>query len=65
MYIFKSAKKDEIENITIASEIIGISRTYLTNILNRKNDCSKVVAYAITKYINKEAEIKDYFVKGE
>lgn len=56
--------KENIElklNKTKASEDIGITRVYLTNILNHKRECSKVVAYCITKFLNSEAEIADYF----
>lgn len=48
-------------NKTKASEDIGITRAYLTDIVNHKRECSKVVAYCITKYINSEAEIANYF----
>ena len=50
-----------------ASKTIGISEVALSNILNRKVACRKVVAYCIAKYIDTEAEIEDYFepVKGE
>ena len=35
----------------------------LSNILNGKVACRKVVAFCITKYLNENAEIEDYFVK--
>lgn len=60
MYKFK--KNIEIKfNRTKASETIGITRAHLTNILNAKTLCSKVTAYCITKFLNNEAEIADYF----
>ena len=63
MYYIKSKIKI---NKTKASEVIGITRPYLTNILNGKVGCTKPVAYCITKYINSNAEINDYFtMKGE
>ena len=52
-------------NKTVVSEIIGISRVYLTNILNGKQNCSKVIAYCITKFINPELEIDDIFNREE
>ena len=61
MYRFRSDIEVRI-NKTKASEIIGIDRSYLTQITNRKTKCSKVVAYCITKYLDKDAEILDYFV---
>ena len=52
-------------NKTKASKIIGISRVYLTDILNQRKSCTKVIAYCITKYLNQEAEIEDYFIRIE
>lgn len=48
-------------NKTIASKKIGVSREYLTDVLNGKKDCSKILAFCITKYINPNAEINDIF----
>lgn len=62
MYIFNTKRLVAI-NITKASEIIGISRPALSNILNSKVACRKVVAYCITKYLDENAEIEDYFTK--
>ena len=65
MYILKE-NVDVKMNQTIASEVIGLSQPTLSNILNRKVACRKVVAFTITKYINENAEIEDYFdKKGE
>lgn len=64
MYLYKKTNKFKI-NQTIASEIIGLTQPTLSNILNRKVACRKVVAYCITKYINENAEIEDYFDKVE
>lgn len=60
MYIFKQDIDYKI-NQTNASKIIGITQPCLSNILHGKVACRKVVAYCITKYLNKDAEIKDYF----
>lgn len=48
-------------NKTAASKEIGVSREYLTDVLNGKKDCSKILAFCITKYINPNAEINDIF----
>lgn len=65
MYILKE-NVDVKMNQTIASEVIGLSQPTLSNILNRKVACRKVVAFCITKYIDDNAEIEDYFdKKGE
>lgn len=60
MYVFKEGVKVKIKQIE-ASEIIGLTQPTLSNILNRKVACRKVVAFSITKYISKDAEIEDYF----
>lgn len=60
MYRFKNFINLTI-NKTKASKEIGLTRQYLTNVMNQKQDCSKLVAYCITKYINPNAEIKDMF----
>lgn len=62
MYRFRNDVTYKI-NQTIASEIIGITQPTLSNILNRKVTCRKVVAYCITKYFDINAEIEDYFTK--
>lgn len=62
MYIFKG-DTSVIRNQTIASDVIGITQPTLSNILNKKVECRKVTAYSITKYINENAEIEDYFEK--
>lgn len=62
MYKFKEGVDFKI-NQTIASGIIGLAQPTLSNILLRKVACRKVVAYCITKYIDENAEIEDYFEK--
>lgn len=62
MYIFKENTDVKI-NQTIASEVIGLAQPTLSNILNRKVACRKVVAFCIAKYIDENAKIEDYFTK--
>lgn len=62
MYILKENIEVKL-NQTIASEVIGLAQPTLSNILNRKVYCRKVVAFSITKYIDENAEIEDYFEK--
>lgn len=40
---------------------IGISKSYVSLILNRKKVVPKPVAYCLTKVVDKEAEIEDFF----
>lgn len=60
MYTFKQDVNYKI-NQTVASEVIGITQPCLSNILNGKVACRKVVAFCITKYLDDNAEIEDYF----
>lgn len=62
MYIYKKENKIKI-NQTNASKIIGLTQPTLSNILNRKVTCRKVVAFCITKYIDENAKIDDFFEK--
>lgn len=67
MYILKENVKLDIKQ-TIACKVIGLAQPTLSNILNRKVACRKVVAYCITKYVDENAEIEDFFEvyqKGE
>lgn len=64
MYIFRDDVEIKI-NQSIAGEIIGLCQPTLSNILNRKVLCRKVTAFSITKYIDANAEIEDYFIKKE
>lgn len=60
MYKLKKEIKFEGTQKKIAEEI-GISEAYFSKILNRKKKCSKLVAYCITKRIDNDKEILDYF----
>ena len=60
MYRFRKDVYCEI-NQTKASKVIGITQPTLSNILNRKVACRKVVAFCIVKYLDSNAEINDYF----
>ena len=63
MYILKNEMK--LGNETKASKIIGIDIATLSRILHKKQKCSKILAYCITKYIDQNAEITDYFIREE
>lgn len=62
MYRFRNDVDYKI-NQTKASSIIGLTQPTLSNILNGKVLCRKVVAFCIAKYLDENAEIEDYFVK--
>lgn len=60
-------KKDKAEEIkkkfknSYFIDNIGISKCYVSLILNCKRSASKKVAYCFTKLIDSEAEISDFF----
>ena len=64
MYIFKNNKNTTIRQVE-ASKVIGVTPQTLSKILNGKYACSKVMAYAITKYFDENAEIEEYFIRKE
>ena len=61
MYTFKDKNVAKMFNKTQMAKIIGLNPDTLRRIINGKQECSKLVAYCITKFLNNEAEIKDYF----
>ena len=63
MYKFRQDLNFKIKHQEIAAKEIGITQPTLSNIINGKVACRKVVAYCITKYIDINAEIEDYFIK--
>jgi len=66
MYQLKDISKISIINQSKLAQKIGASQATLNRIFNKKQSCSKLMAYAISKAINENAEIEDYFVrKGE
>ena len=62
MYIFKNNKHTTIRQVE-ASKVIGVTPQTLSKILNGKYACSKLMAYAITKYFDENAEIEEYFIR--
>lgn len=58
--------KRKYKLLNIANEV-GITNGYLSLIFNKKRSCPKKTAYCITKAIDENAEILDFFeyAKGE
>lgn len=68
MYRFKDKEAFKMYNKIQAAKVIGLHVDTLRRVLNGTQDCTKLVAYAITKFLSSKAEIKDYFdyiEKGE
>lgn len=65
MYVFKEElRKDVLRKFKMKylAKEIGIHEVQLSRIINNKSKTSKPVAYLLTKLIDKEAEISDYFI---
>lgn len=63
MWHFKDKSVMKMYNKSKVAEYIGLTPPTLIRIVNGKQDCSKLVAYCITKTLNQDAEIEDYFYK--
>lgn len=62
----KEELKEEITKkfkIKYIADNVGISTVYLSNILNSKVTIKKAIAYCITKMLDNNKEIDDFFIK--
>lgn len=62
MWQFKDKQVAKVYNKTKMAEMIGLAPPTLRRVVNGKQNCSKLVAYCITKTLNQDAEIEDYFI---
>ena len=66
MFKFKNKEVAKTYNKVQMAKVIGLNADTLRRVINGKQECSKLVAYSITKFLNKDAEIEKYFeLKGE
>ena len=63
MYTFKDKNVAKMFNKTQMAKVIGLNPDTLRRVINGKQECSKLVAYCVTKFLNYESEIEDYFIK--
>ena len=63
MWTFKDKEVAKTYNKEQMAKVIGLNPDTLRRVINGKQECSKLVAYCITKFLNYETEIEDYFVK--
>ena len=63
MWHFKDKEVMKMYNKSKVAEFVGLAPTTLIRIVNGTQDCSKLVAYCITKFLDPDAEIEDYFVR--
>lgn len=68
MWKFKNKEVVKTYNKVQMAKVVGLNPDTLRRVINGKQVCTKLVAYCITKFLNSEAEIEDYFdciKKGE
>ena len=63
MWTFKDKEVAKTYNKEQMAKVIGLNPDTLRRVINGKQECSKLVAYCITKFLNYEAEIEDYFIR--
>ena len=63
MWTFKDKEVAKTYNKEQMAKVIGLNPDTLRRVINGKQECSKLVAYCITKFLNYESEIEDYFIK--
>ena len=61
MWTFKDKEVAKTYNKEQMAKVIGLNPDTLRRVINGKQECSKLVAYCVTKFLNYEAEIEDYF----
>ena len=61
MFLLKDVEKVAIINQSELARKVGVNQATLNRIFNKKQTCSKLMAYAIVKSINENAEVEDYF----
>ena len=64
MWTFKDKEVAKTYNKEQMAKVIGLNPDTLRRVINGKQECSKLVAYRITKFLNYEAEIEDYFERA-
>ena len=47
------------------AKVVGLNPVTINKIFNRKQKCSKLVAYCITKFLDDDKEIEEFFEKVE
>lgn len=61
MYKFKDKTIASMYNKEQMAKVVGLNADTLRRVINGKQECSKLVAYCITKFLNSESEIENYF----
>lgn len=68
MYLFKTEKKNEFLGgikINWLADKIGVTYSYLSQVLNGKRTCSVVLASLLMVKLKPNEEVEEYFIKKE
>lgn len=61
----KAIEKLKLYKLQKVAETVGINYRTLSQMINQSRPCMKITAYCLTKFIDKDSEIKDYFIRKE
>lgn len=67
MYLLNNEAKERLNQYKLkkVAETIGINPRTLSDMINKNRTCIKLTAYSLSKYLDKDAEIVDYFTRKE
>lgn len=65
MYLMKETDKIKVIKQVAMAKVVGLNPVTINKIFNRKQKCSKLVAYCITKFLDDDKEIEEFFEKVE
>ena len=65
MYILNEKAKELLRmyKLYTVAKTVGINTDTLSKMIKQNKPCIKITAYCITKFLNSDAEIEDYFEK--
>lgn len=61
----KETDKIKIIKQVAMAKVVGLNPVTINKIFNRKQKCSKLVAYCITKFLDDDKEIEEFFERVE
>lgn len=61
----KETDKIKVIKQVAMAKVVGLNPVTINKIFNRKQKCSKLVAYCITKFLDDDKEIEEFFERVE
>lgn len=67
MYILNDKAKELLSHFKYKwiAKTVGINASTLSAMVKKNKPCMKLTAYCLTKLLNADAEIEDYFIREE